>query len=207
MIKKGLLDEAWEEYGVIGTRIEIHEPNITILWRNSPVLTTKFKKIQKKDGIELVLEKNGLRYENSFSDYATLVRVFYQEEKIEITKFFPITGDAHTILQRTDNSRFGNNKIVDEILKELEGTWRDEKGFYKLKFQNDELIMNDRKVKVHILHSNSLPDEIAEYKIVDQDPSKMELFNFSRLEYSNGRLIGYQMIYDAQLEKIIFYRE
>ena len=34
------LSGAWEERGVIGTRIEIDGDDICVLWRNAPVLET-----------------------------------------------------------------------------------------------------------------------------------------------------------------------
>jgi type I restriction enzyme M protein len=34
------LEGAWEEPGVIGTRVEIEKDRITVLWRNAPVLET-----------------------------------------------------------------------------------------------------------------------------------------------------------------------
>ena len=47
------LDGAWEERGVIGTRIEIKGDKLTVLWRSGVVLETKFK--TERDGENIAL--------------------------------------------------------------------------------------------------------------------------------------------------------
>ena len=115
------LNGAWEERGVIGTRIEIDGKNITVLWRNSPVLTTMFKLKDAEGGAELELKSNGLRYEGSKSDYATVTRIFYSEGRLIFEEHFPITGPSKTELTKTECSRFGNYTVCDNVLKELQG--------------------------------------------------------------------------------------
>lgn len=207
MEEEKLLDGAWEEPGVIGTRIEIDDPTITVLWRNAPVLITKFKKKKIENGIELELRKKDLCYEKESSPYASLEKVVYQDEKLQIVEYFPITGESHTTLKKTNNSRYGNYEIVDEILEELEGIWSDKNQFYKLEFIKNECILNENKIKVHVLHSNSYPKERREYKIVDEDSSKWGIFHFHDLEYLNGNLVATEMIYDAGPQKIMFYKK
>ena len=68
-----MLDGAWEEKGVIGIRIEINGSHIVVLWRNSPVLDTKFQLVEGENEKELKLKKNGLRYEDDVSAEANMV--------------------------------------------------------------------------------------------------------------------------------------
>ena len=206
MEEKKILDGAWEEPGVIGTRIEIEEPTITVLWRNAPVLITTFQKKELENSIELKLKDKNLCYEKDSSPYARIEKIVYQDEKLNIVEYFPITGESHTTLKRTNNSRYGNYEIVDEILEELEGIWRDKDEFYNVEFIKNEFILNGKKTKVHVLHSNSFQETIKEYKIVDEDPSKWGIFHFHDLEYLNGNLVATEMIYDAGPQKIMLYK-
>ena len=84
------LTGAWEERGVIGDRVEIDGKRITVLWRNMPVLETKYKVEKSDGGYVLVLNETGLRYRSDASNYAELTRVFYKDGSLELTKFFPI---------------------------------------------------------------------------------------------------------------------
>lgn len=203
MKKESELNGAWEEPGVIGTRIEIAEPNVIILWRNAPVLVTRFKRVLVENGFELQLQENGLRYENAPSDYASVTKLFYHDNTLEMIKQFPISGESVSTLRKTENSRYGNYDIVDEILEELKGTWKDEAGYYELTFSKDVLKNRNQKIKIHVLKSKSEGTQNLDYKIVDQEASHYELFNFMTLQYTNGVLIGKIMVFDAKPMEVI----
>ena len=184
------LNGYYEEKGVIGTRIEINYPNILVLWRNSPVLKTKFKVKDNK----LILEENNLKYENSESSYAIVTSIILKDDKLEFKENFPITGESITVLSKTENTRFGDYEIVDEIFKKLQGKWKADNLSSELIIKNDTLILDDKKVKAHVLKLSSNNN----YKIVDQDPSKYEIFYFDILEYNGENIIGRVMVYDAE---------
>ena len=201
---KDITDGAWEERGVIGTRIEIEKGVLTVLWRNAPVLKTKFSPVEKDGGLELELKQNGLRYENDVKDYANVTRIFIKDGKMEFEEFFPISGASKNTLEKTASSRFGNYTICDDILKELQGTWRDERGWHELVFRKDTLTVFGRTIKIHALHSNYESAPKGEYLIVDADPSNYELYAMSRLTYYDGVLRGHELICDAPPATLLF---
>ena len=202
MKKNSPLNGAWEERGVIGTRIEIDVPHISVLWRNSPVLVTTFREQPTDGGVELKLKHSGLRYENADSDYAELKSLFLKDGKLRMTECFPISGENITSLEKTDRSRYGDFTVVDEVLKELSGEWREDGGFFPLKFHGDTLSVNGSKTKIHVLHSNSgYPPNL---RIVDADPSNYDIQMFMSLEYDGKEIIGRVMVFDASPMEFVY---
>jgi len=191
-----LLEGAWEERGVIGTRIEIEGKKLTVLWRNAPVLETAYKAVPCEGGIELKLERNGLRYAGSANDYASVTRLFYKEGQLVFDELFPISGPSSTTLTKTENSRYGDYTVTDGVLKELQGKWIADCG-PELVFKGDTLTMYDRTIRIHVLQSNSEKGSGC-YLIVDADPSNYELHGISRLAYRGGMLSGMIPICDAK---------
>ena len=202
--KKNVLNGAWEERGVIGTRIEIDAPHITVLWRNAPVLETTFSEVPEDGGTLLVLKACGLRYADSGKDYATLTRLFYRDGKLETVKDFPITGEDRETLEKTEHSRFGDYTIVDERLGELRGEWKDEHGIFSLTFSGDRLTANERTIRIHLLHANRESGD--RLKIADADPSKYEVLDYGQMEYLAGKIIARPMIFDAPPVELIFHK-
>lgn len=198
-MKENILNGAYEEEGVIGTRIEIDYPNILVLWRNSPVLKTTFE----IKGDALVLKENELKYENSDSSYANVTSIILKNGKLEFKEVFPITGESITVLSKTNKSRFGNFEIVDEIFKDLQGKWKGDNYIDELIIKGDTLILNDKKVDAHVLKSNS----DRHYKIVDQDPSNYSIFYFSSLEYDGINLVGIIPVCDAKPIVVTFKKD
>ncbi len=194
---KGELDGAWEERGVIGSRVEIDGNRFTYLWRNSPVLETKFRTVKSGDATELILAKKGLRYSGSASEYAEITAVSYSDGRLDITEYFPITGESRTTLTRTENSRYGNYEVVDEVLKELEGTWKGDDGIFELTFRGDRMTLNGHDTRVHVLRSKSQGTAPNDYIIADADPSVYEWRDFARFEYDGASICGRMIVYDA----------
>ena len=190
------LEGAWEERGVIGTRIEIKGAVLTVLWRNTPVLETKYKPVPCDGGTELKLDRCGMRYPNSASDYASVTRLFYKDGQLTFDELFPISGPSSSVLTKTENSRYGNYTVTDGILKELQGKWIADCG-PELVFKGDTLTMYDRTIRIHVLQSNSEKGSGC-YLIVDADPSNYELHGISRLAYRGGMLSGMIPICDAK---------
>ena len=191
------LNGAWEERGVIGTRIEIEAHRITVLWRNSPVLRTSFREEARDGGVELKLKRGGMRYKGAASDYAELTGLFFHDGKLEMTEFFPITGESKTTLEKTENSRYGSYDVCDEILKELQGEWKDDGDWSTLRFDGDKLVARDGETRVTILRSRSEAPESRRFRVVDRDPSKYEVLYFAHLDYVDGELTGSVMVCDA----------
>ena len=204
--RPNVLNGAWEERGVIGTRIEIAAPKITVLWRNAPVLETTFREEAREGGVGLRLNQHGMRYEGANSDYAELTDLFFHDGKLEITEFFPITGESKTTLERTENSRYGDYDVCDEVLKELQGEWKDDDDWYGLRFDGDKLIALDAETRVTVLRSRSDAPESRRFRVVDRDPSKYHVLHLARLDYVDGELTGSVMVCDASPHVMRFSR-
>ncbi|MBQ6183045.1 MAG: hypothetical protein IJK33_04075 [Clostridia bacterium] len=201
------LTGAWEERGIIGIRIEINRRKLTVLWRNSPVLRTKYKAVKTENGYELALEERGLRYEGSDSDYASVTRLSYAEGRLTFEELFPITGPSTTVLTSTENSRYGDYTVCDNVLKELQGKWKEVYGSFELVFEKDTLYLFGRTIKIHVLHSNYERAPEREFLIVDADPSKYELYGMTRITYDGDTLRSSMIICDAPPHEMIFIKE
>ena len=201
------LNGNWEEPGVIGTRIEISGKNIVILWRNSPVLETKFTVVELKDKILLHLKKSGLRYSGTVTDYATVMSLTYKDGLLELKEFFPLTGESRTVLKKTENSRYGNYTEVDrQAIPIIKGKWISEDGHFKIEFKDDFLIVGDLSVKIHILQSNSEYSDKGALKIVDADPSHYDILNFNEMVYKKGMITATIPVCDAPAYITVFKR-
>ena len=191
------LNGAWEERGVIGTRIEIDKNDISILWRNSPVLETVFTPVERDGGIELRLKKSGLRNASDSRDYAAVTMLFYRDGKLEFVEDFPISGKSSCVLTKTENSRYGNYDIADGMLEELRGEWKSKDGFFEVVISGDEMSINGEKTRIRVLRYRDSRADGGRYLIVDRDPSVCEFRGLSRFEYCGGRLTTQMLICDA----------
>ena len=200
------LNGFWEERGVIGTRLEIDAPHLTVLWRNDPVLETAFQIAPKGDGVVLLPEHTGLRYSRANEDYAELKELYFHDDCLELVKYFPITGESSETLHRTENSRYGNYDLADEILDELQGTWEDAHQLFRLRFTDDVLEMDDEQTCVVALRSKNAHTSQQRYKIADADPAVFSVIHLYSLDYIDGVLYGQNMICDAPPMQIEFHK-
>ncbi len=198
------LNGAWEKKGVLGTRIEIDGDKLLILWMNNPVLETTFSLTVDGGTAALVLADKGLRYEGDGKDYATVTSLIYREGKLEFTESFPVSGEKKETLSKTENSRYGNYDIADEVLDELQGTWQDESGYYTIVFSGDEMTLNEVKTNVHVLKNKADDSDKPTYLIADANPAVTEFGGITRPEYRNGVLTAYVIVYDADSIKLTF---
>ena len=193
----------WEERGVIGTRVEIDNKKVIVLWRGSPVLETKYKTEKSKDGkLSLLLEKNGLRYAGSEKDYATVTELFLREGRLNLIEFFPITGESKTVLDRTENNRYGNYDIVTkDYLPLLNGSWKDDHGFFTMRFSGSTMELNGRKIEFCVLkpRGSSLP-----IRIVNVDPGSDIIGDFCSIEFKGGEIVAQLLVCDAPNMFFIF---
>lgn len=201
------LNGNWEERGVIGTRIEIAKGKICVLWRNSPVLETSFTVKKDSEKLILKLKDNSLRYKGDSKEYATVKEISYEGGKLTFVEVFPITGESSEVLEKTENSRYGNYKIVDDrILPLLNGKWKSDDGFSEFTFSRGKLTLRGQTIKIHALQYNSSFDS-GEYKIVDDDPSKNDrIFDFINMKFSGGELTAVIPVCDAPSIVVVFHR-
>ncbi|MBR7071318.1 MAG: hypothetical protein IKI29_04060 [Clostridia bacterium] len=198
------LNGAWEERGVIGTRIEIDGNKLTVLWRSAPVLETTFRMAQKDGLLELKLKHNGLRYQNDVKNYATIRRIIFADGKLEVTQDFPISGESQEILQKTDRTRYGNYEIDDSILPQLQGTWKSNDGYFEITFHKDKMNFCGLVTRVHALKPKNISNGAELYMIADQDSSVEGWHGFSRLQYYGGILTSTMFVCDAPSVQYIF---
>ena len=204
-MKNSEINGNWEERGVIGTRIEISDRKITILWRNSPVLQTTFSTKNDGEKAVLVLKDNKLRYSPTGQAYAEVSSIFYEDGKLTFNEMFPISGASSSVLTKTENSRYGNYTIADkEVFDLLDGEWEDEQGYCRLRFSRGKLTMGGETIKIHALKSNGYPD--GEYKIANDDPSKYDVFYFSNMMFREGLITAFVPVCDAPSINMVFHR-
>ena len=188
---------AWEERGVIGTRVEIEKNELIVLWRGGVVLKCKYKATQDENGkITLKLSDNKLRYSGAYSSYASVTRIEYFDKKIEFEETFPITGKSVCVLERTSNSRYGNYDVVDgELLKSIQGEWKSDDGYYSLKFEKDTLNINGDELKIHVLRSRG--SSPRGYQIVSADPSADMIHGLHHITFLGDSIVAAMVICDA----------
>lgn len=196
------LNGAWEEKGVIGTRVEIKGKNITVLWRNSPVLKTTFSAVEEGGKVILEPAGKGLRYTGAYTDYATVESIVLKDEKLEFKKIFPITGESLEVLTKTQNSRYGAYDIEDGVLKELKGTWKSDDGRFEIAFSGNMFVFENERRKVHVLKPKNATGSTC-YIIADEDPSQYDFNGFSRPEYSDGVIRMRMKVCDAPQINIV----
>ena len=179
------INGAWEEPNVTGIRIEINAPELTVLWMGGIVLQTVFKTVGCGDHTKLILEKNGMRYKNTYTDYASVESIVFAGDTLILTEDFPITGKSVSKLKKTDNTRYGNYDIADEMLAGLEGEWVDGDGYLHIKIKKDRMEINGDKTRIHVLHPRYQSGREL-YYIADADPSVREWHGISELAYTTG---------------------
>ena len=196
------LNGAWEEPGVIGTRVEIEGSSINILWRNSTVLLTTFETAEKDGGVELILKDKGL-CDARPEPYATIQRLFVKDGKMSFVKLFSISGESTEVLKKTDQSRYGDVTVVNDILPELEGKWSAGSKFNEFSIKDGVLYVYDRKVKL-IAVRRSYDGETV---IRDEDASKYDFGMYRFFEYRDSKLYTSMIIYDAPQIQLTFTKE
>jgi len=204
-----LLEGYWEP-GNRGTRVEIHEDEMTVLWLNRPVLVTKFTVTKENEEYVLHLQKNGLRYAADAKDYATVTGCSLKDGKLYFSKHFPISGPSDEVLSKTTNSRYGNVDIItDQALPRLQGIWRTIDGSHSIKIQGNTLSIRFRE------YDWEKPEKIAvvryrweqnpeRFRIVNQDPAQEYICHLTEFRHENGKLITCMPVFDAPRADMVF---
>ena len=190
-----LLNGAWEERGVFGTRIEINGSRIVIYWRSSPVLKTTFKTVEKENGYELKLRDDGLRNNLTGPAYATVSELLFSDDRLTFTEDFPISGKSVSNFTKTDNNLYGNCVISDDLLKKLHGTWKTDDGYHELVFKRNTMSFTGKTVKIHALIFSGQNSEF--FTIANEDPSIRDWEGFTQFQYKNGVISTSMIVLDA----------
>ena len=201
--KHAALNGAWEEPGVIGTRIEINGRRLTVLWRSAPVLQTTFRVANGPEGLVLRPAQNSLCYAGESKPYAVMTGLVYRDGTLVMDEQFPISGASRRELKPTRNTRYGGYTVDDRGLAILQGTWRDEQGFFTLTFAGNTLHTGRRTVKVHTLRP--LDDASGQwYKVADEDPAVTGWDGLEHLILEGDRLTGCIPVCDAPAIDLVF---
>ena len=195
-------DGAWEEPGVLGSRIEIDGKKIVFLWRNGPVLETTFKAVRRDGKTFLELKENGLKNPGSAADYATVEELFLEDGKLHMTEHFPMSGDSRTVMSRTDRSRYGNYDAVP-IPAAYHGKWKDQRGYFEISITKDKVVLNGTPFSACQL----IPRSGGPCLLADRDPSVYDWQGLSRFVCEGDRLTTSMMICDAPSVHMEFFRE
>ena len=171
--------------GSYGLRLELTGSRFLLLWRNSPVLDTRYS----FEGGKLIPEDNGLRTAYDNEPYAAITGCRLEDDRIVLEELFPISGPSVTVLARTQYSRYGSVTIEnDTVLPMLQGVWKDDRGFLTLRFEGDEVTVNgsdkDHIAAVRYIHASAGEG----YSIVNKDPSRDYIVHFLPFEF-DGEVI------------------
>lgn len=204
------IEGAWET-DYIGTRIEINNNHLIILYRNRIVLDTNFKLLTDGEVKILKLEKTSLRYRDDGDDYGVVDKLYLEDNKLHLETTYNITGKDEEILNKTEASRYGDVEIVDEkFLPKLQGKWKAPNSNYTLEIKGNVMICRysdgteaDRS-EITVTHNNDESDPNYCH-IVHKDPAITEgVGRFTRFTYENGKLITYEFILDADSPRLEF---
>ena len=196
------LNGAWEEPGVIGTRVEIRGRDLVILWRSDPVLTTTFRVQETAEGLSLLPAATGMRYRGAAFDYATLSGLVYRDGALILTEYFPITGESSTTLKPTENTRFGRYAPDQKARALVQGDWRDENGFLEMSFRGDKVRFNGKVKRFVVLR----PFDNGPLLVADRDPAVDGWDGMDRFEIRGDELVSSIMVCDAKPVPILLRR-
>ncbi|MBQ3865957.1 MAG: hypothetical protein II776_03565 [Clostridia bacterium] len=168
---------AWEEPGVIGTRVEIDRECAVVLWRGAVVLNSPYILRKEGEALRLVLRKTGLRYPRAASDHGSLTGLVFTGDSLRVTKCFPVTGESEEILRKTDHTRFGNFAEAPEILPLLAGGWTDG-DYLRLTVEKGCAVLDGERHPATVLRS--LSD--GRLFLADKDPTVTEWRGLDRFE-------------------------
>ena len=194
---------AWEEPYVIGSRVEITDKKVTVLWMGAPVLATAYTAKPKEDGsIRLLLKKNGLRYESSVSDYAAVTSLSYRDGALTLVEDFPISGIKKTVLKPTDRSRYGDyDDVTDEFLPALQGQWREKDGNGMLTFKKNRLTLYERTLLIRVIRERNGSGQL---KIVNEDAGKHGVECFEEMTFSGDAIRAVYLVCDEGTHSVFF---
>ena len=205
------LDGAWEPKGYIGPRVEIKGNELVRFWMGAPVLKTEFTEEKQGEKTVLHLEKTALSYEGSSSSYATVKECYVQNGGMTFIDDFPITGESTDTLYPTQNSRYGNVTIVDEMaLPLLQGTWKQTDYDCRLRFFGNVMSFGlgknftDKTKIVTVTRNWEKGDRIY---VINENPARSDIGHYEGMYLEAGVLHAYIPVCDAQPVMLSFIKE
>ena len=205
MKKTRIPDGAWEERGVIGTRIEIRKNALTVLWRGAPVLETKYSLVQEGESVLLAPEETGMRYTPDSEPYGTVTRLEWKDGDLLFEEEFPVSGKSSSLLSPTERSRYGDVTLVDrEVLPRLQGTWTSTDGFQGFEIRKNEIKSGPRTERIHAARQNW----DGAIRLIHEDPSRDGLLDYRDLRVLDDHTLSAMIpVCDAPSFDIFFHRE
>lgn len=209
MVDKSELKGNWEQRGVIGTRIEIIDDRITILWMSSPVLTTTFELCDSADGgTELLLNDRGLKNRGYSENYAIVEHLIYNNGQLRFVKNFEISGTSEETLTRTENSRYGNVTIKDELLEKIQGCWiMQGRGSGSFTINGSSLTIGADNFTVRAAVNNGYSSRGEEFAIINRDPAVKGMGYYSEMLCFGDEIRAYIMVCDLGMQELKFRRK
>ena len=202
------LEGAWQpdDYG---TRVEIKGDTMLVLWRNVPVLETKFSVSHEGKKYVLQLEKTEMKDPKRSGTGARITECWVEDGKMHLRQHFEISGDDEEILEKTEESRYGAVKVVsDEMLPRLRGQWRcDADGGWELKISGETLQCRwrggewEQPVPIAVVRDIENPKRI---RVVHKDPAEEELPPFRPFRYVDGKLVTRVIVTDKTPPELVF---
>ena len=203
------LEGAWQpdDYG---TRVEITGDTLLLLWRNAPVLETKFSVSREGGKYVLHLEKTEQRDARDGRVYGHVTGCWVEDGVMHLLQRYEIAGDDEELLRPTKESRYGDVTLVTEkYLPRLRGLWRTKDGGrWELEIVGETLRYRDGRegewretIPIVVTRDTDEPERI---RIVHRDPSEENVACFFELKYVRDRLVAREIIADGDSPKIVF---
>lgn len=183
--------------GTYGLRLELKGKHFVLLWRNSPVLETKFT---VSDDGSFKLSDSELRCTPGGEPYAVIKDCRFRDGLIVLTEDFPITGESVTELKLTEDSRYGHVTVeTDTVAPLLRGKWLAEDVSYmpELIFKGDSVSLGD-EFKVKYAAVRYIGETSQHYRIVNADPSQDMIGHLIPFEFDGVTLRTAIPVCDAQ---------
>ncbi len=208
MVDKNELKGNWEQRGVIGTRIEIVDNRITVLWMSCPVLSTTFEICDSADGgTELLLNDRGLKNKGCSESYATAEHLIYSGGQLRFVKNFDISGLSEETLTRTDNSRYGNVTIKDELLERIQGRWvMQGRGSGAFTIEGSRLTIGADSFTIRAAVNNGYSSRGEDFAIINCDPAVKGMGYYSEMLCFGDEIRAYIMVCDLGMQELKFRR-
>ena len=202
------LEGAWQPDD-FGTRVEITGDTMLVLWRNAPVLETKFTVSGEGGKRVLHLEKDEMRNARDGRVFARITGCWVEDGMMHLLQHYDIAGDDEEILKPTKESRYGDVTVVSEkMMPRLRGRWITESdGGGEMEFIDGTLrcrLRNEKwngPVPIAVTRDNDEPERI---RIVHRNPAEQDILYFFDLRYVDGKLVARVHIDDDDPIRLVF---
>ena len=191
-----VIDGNWEEEYVKGIRIEAKYPDIVFFWLNRETLITKFKLKKDNEKFRVDLKDNGLRNSPNEPPYAVIEDIYFANDSIVLKENFKIAGLKETTLKKTENSKYGNVEICDDVFKKAKGKWVTTDNAISIEFKKNLMVLNGVETKIHFVRPRESKEEI--YQIVSEEGYIYEMQGFYDFVYFEDTITFKMIVFDAE---------